>query len=70
MEFNRITQKTETEAVKPEAHVLVTQPETVDGASVEALRRATLDSFVEASLQAIGLAVVDGRLCAIIEHDK
>lgn len=70
MEFNRITQKTVTEAVSQEAHILITQPETVGKDTEEALRRATLDAFVNTFLESIGLAVVDGKLCAIIDRDE
>jgi len=69
MEFNRITQKTEAETVLSDAHVLITQPEVVSGVATESLRRAPLDVFIAGALEVMGLAVVDGALCAILDEE-
>ncbi len=69
MDFNKITEKTQASAVKSTASVLITQPETVNGVSTESLRRAHIDLFIDGVLEMMGLAVVDGALCAILEND-
>ena len=46
MSMNLITEKS-VASIKDAAHVLITQPETVNGASVESLRRATLANTVQ-----------------------
>ena len=45
MAISKITEKTVAESIKEGAHVLITQPETVDGQSVETLERATLEDI-------------------------
>ncbi len=69
IQVNRITQKTEAESVSTEAHVLITQQEDVGGVPTEALRRAHMDLFVDAALEVMGLAIVDGALCAILSEE-
>ena len=48
MSVNKITKKTVAQSIKESAHVLITQPETVGGQSVETLERATLGDIKEA----------------------
>lgn len=69
IQFNRITEKTEAESVSTEAHVLITQPELIDGVATVSLRRAPMDLFAAAALKAMGLTIVDGALCAILANE-
>lgn len=48
MAVTKITEKTVATSVKDAAHILVTQPENVDGATVESLRRAPLNMLKKA----------------------
>ena len=49
MAINKITEKTTSNALKADAHVLVTQTETVNGSDVHALRRVPIAKFEEHS---------------------
>lgn len=46
MSVNKITEKSVAASIKDTSHVLITQPETVDGQSIETLERAGLSAFV------------------------
>lgn len=70
IQVNRITQKAEAESVSTEAHVLITQQEDIAGVPTESLRRAHMGTFVDAVLAVTGLAIVDGKLCAVISRDE
>lgn len=48
MATTKITEKQSTDSVKNNASVLITQPETVGGATKESLRRASLSAFIDA----------------------
>ena len=46
----KLTEKAVTSGISADAHIVVTQPETVEGAQVESVRRLPLSAFVDTSL--------------------
>ena len=59
MSVNKITEKIVAQSIKESAHVLITQPETVGGQSMETLERATLEDIKEAVTGELKSAVAE-----------
>lgn len=72
MAVNKITEKTVAQSIKESAHMLITQPETVGGQSVETLERATLEDIkgaVTGELKSALDAKFDGMFTSVA-NDK
>ena len=67
MAVTKITEKTVATSLKDAAHVLVTQPENIDGSMVESLRRVPMNMIKESISNELGLCVVDGMLCVAFD---